>query len=276
MKARRRKYITEILVLLFIICLISPSQAFTCIDRRYEYSHLELNICFGNPATFETDNELYKIRGRLLNDYIILKVDQGRLEKKKVHFNLAVPYGTAPMLIVESAKESYVIDRSELLSLDELVQLVDYLSSPAFRPVDYNFMNLPYTDTASPLTDSIEAFMKRLSPPIMPSFKSKEITAWKKDDIKIAYRNDSLPVRAELSLPVKIKDRYLLCEKGNIYVYNRKKVIAHYKITKEEAHEYYYFEIKAKNNEVHVQIDLRTLLVYFYDSNEFKKIKPYP
>ena len=222
-------------IALFLLIFCTNAKATFCIDRTYQEEKINLYLCQNHSCFNETRSFLFKARVKVLNNYIKDKIAKGELQDKKFEIQIYDEVLTAPDLRLTQGKNGYFVTLTGFPSLQNLMTVVDYFAKSNWEPVllgdDF------YTVGGEIIKRRINNFYKQNT--TSKSFSYQPFSVWRKDEVSLEYSDDSLrylfnetPLSflTNLSLPVKIRDRFLFFQSDSIFVVQNMQTIKSLKI----------------------------------------------
>ncbi|MFK7746788.1 MAG: hypothetical protein AB8B65_00210 [Kordia sp.] len=169
-----------------------------------------------------------------MNTYISDQIEKSLLQYKKFEIQIYDAVLTHPHIELTQGKNGYFVSISGFPTLEKLVSIVDYFSKPNWQPFIVGVTSNTNSDVvAEQIVDFYKANARSIP------FPKNSFSVWNQDDIYLKYMNDRLqyytnetllPIEATSSLPVKINDRFLLFERGMIFVLKEQKISKKLKI----------------------------------------------
>lgn len=209
--------------------LISPTiKATECVDRTFKEEYLNIYLCQNYSNYNETRTLLFKARTTILNDYIGEKIKSGLMPNKKIEIQLYDPVLTYNHLHISQGKKGYFITYSGFATIQQLKTFIDYFVTPNWKP----FFTSDYQEVSSEtISKQIDTFFleNKTSEMTLPQFN-----VWTTENLRLDYTNDKLSyyvdetqlnINPTSSLPIKIKDRFLLFQTDSIFVLQGQEII---------------------------------------------------
>ena len=261
----------------FLIVLFSlfslQINATECVDKTFKEEHLNIYLCQNYSNYNETRTLLFQARTKILNDYIGEKIKSGQLQNKKIEIQLYDPVLTYNHLNVSQGKNGYFVSYSGFATIQQLKIFIDYFANPNWKP----FFTSDYQKVSS------ETISKQIDKFFLDN-KTSEITLtqlnlWSLDNLKLDYLNDTLKyfvnsieldIAATSSLPIKIKDRFLLFQAESIFVLQGQEIIKTFKIENPITEDYDIYPYEKWVNICNGGKE-NWVYSYSYDKNKFHK-----
>jgi len=205
--------VNKTLLILFFSLLSQTVKATECVEKTFKEEHLNIYLCQNYSNYNETRTLLFKARAQILNDYIAMKIQSGQLQNKKIEIQLYDPLLTYNYLNISQGKKGYFVTYSGFASIQQLKTFIDYFTDPNWKPFFTSDFEKVSSETIS---KQIEQFFLDNK---TSKIEASQLNVWSLDHLKLDYLNDTLqyfvqasalPIAASSSLPIKIKDRYLL------------------------------------------------------------------
>lgn len=202
------------------------------------------------------------------------KIENGLLEDKKFEIQIYDAVLTSPHLEVTQSKNGYFINMSGFAALEKIVTIVDYFSKPDWKSFVVGYE--PKID-GDVIMNKIDDFYKVNLRKKSSSIQQKSFPVWSQGNLQLKYVNDGLiyfineiplAVEATSSLPIKIKDRFLLFQYDIIFVIDEQKIIKRLKIDKPISEDYDIYQYSNWINICHSG-EQNWLYSYSYRENKF-------
>jgi len=247
-----------------------------CVDRTFQYDHIDFHLCQNYSNYNETTSLLYKVRAKQLDKFIADLVDKGLLKNKKITIEIYDPELTYNYINVSQSKSSYDIDCSGFLTFEEIAKIIFYFTQPDWTSFVYD----PSKVDPSKARQIFLNLINKYTLPDISIYTSDNIPLWQLDNFSLTYSNDKiyyssngqfLPYKPTSNLPVKIRDRYLFFQEDSIFVRQGESTILSFKIPEIEEQDYSVFSYDKWAN-----IGFGTanvLYSYSYDKNKFYNIR---
>jgi hypothetical protein len=262
------------LSLIFIIFSVAV-YATECVERFFIEEHINLYLCQNYSNYHETTTLLFKARTKILNDYIAAKIKNKELQEKKFEIRIYDAILSAPHLDLTQSDTQYFVNMSDYPSLEKLLIIIDSFSKTNWKP----FIAVDAKDDFDTSLRKIDAFFETHSKTTNTQIPDISFPIWSKDDLSLVFQNDalvymingdSLPVSPTSSLPVQIKDRFLLFQWDMIYVLQNGKIIKRLKIESPISSDY---DMYSSDNSVKICYggEDNCIYIYSYKENKFSK-----
>jgi hypothetical protein len=265
-------------ILAIILFLISWQwvDATECVDRIFKEEKINLYLCQNYTNYRETRSLLFKARTKVLNDYIKMKIEKGELADKKFEIQIHDAILTYPHLELTQGKNGYFVALSGFPELSELISIIDYYTRPDWTP----YITGDYQKISSEtIIWRINHFYEKYTS--LNTIAHDPFVIWSENEVRLEYSNDhlkyfiddtALTVSATSSLPVRMKDRYLLFQSDSIFVFHGKELIQTFR-TGDSIPEDYYIYIYDKWVNICHGGEHNWLYSYSYDKNQFYRRK---
>ena len=266
-----------ILKAVVILCLFAltarQAEAVNCIYSFFQKEKINVAFCQNHLYAPEIRALLYKAKTMILNDYIKDKIAKGELQDKKFEIQIRDETVTPYHFELTQGRNGYFVSFSWFPTLRELKTIVDYFSSPDWKPfVVCDFESNKDFKTAS---KRVYDFFKQYT--TADTITYQPFTVWEKDGVSLQYANGSLrylidgvplPFKADAHLPVKIQDRHLFFQQDSIFVVQDMQIIK--KIKRDDNH-YDDINVQVHSKWVNICWHVDWIFSYSYDNNKFYK-----
>ena len=229
--------------LLFLLLLLANAglRATECVDRYFNWPHLELRFCQNGNNYHETRVRLYQGRSEMLNRYIESLIAKGRLSDKKFIVEIDDQILTYPRLELTWNDTGHHVYVSGFPDLQLLANYVLYFTQAKKTPVrfDWNRYNVPNLDNEK----SIDSLNRSLKKADISALRKEKRCVWKQDEAELIYTNErvyytlngkKIPVRANAGTPVKADELWLFVQKDSAFVYKNGVRTVSFAIPKED------------------------------------------
>lgn len=266
----------QTILLCILLTFNIAAQATECVDRVFQEDKVNMYLCQNYSNYNETTSLLFKARTKVLNEYINEKIRSGQLEDKKFEIQIYDQVLTYRHLELTQGKNGYFVNLSGYPTLEQLVILIDYFTKPDWEP----FLTSDYTKVSDEiLANQIDKFYADNASVNLPILTQNTFPVWAQGDLHLDYEGDDLKyfvgstplsIKATSSLPVLIKDRFLLFQSDTMYVLQGQEIIVKMKIDNPISEDY---DIYAYPNWVNICNGGKDNWVYSYSykRNKFYK-----
>jgi hypothetical protein len=224
------------ILLFFFLNLVYAARATECVDKVFQEQKLNVYLCQNYSNYKETTSLLFKARAKVLDNYIKEKIKKGQIKDKKFEIQIYDEVLSNRHLELTQDKSGYFIQLSGFPTLEQLIIFVDYFAKPDWKP----FRTSDYPNASNEnIAKQIDSFLADNAVANKSLRSSYNFPVWKQDELHLDYSNDKLvyfigvtplSVAATSSLPVKIKDRFLLFQHDTIFVLQGRQIIQKLKI----------------------------------------------
>lgn len=273
-------FATIILFFLFSNTALSTQRAY----HNYLYRHSNFSFCFNGHYPFDSIEYLYyKGLSSTLNEYIISRVNNGSLKNRKFEIKTGCEiFGGHPSIEVSRNKRGYFVFIHGSTNLFQMVEIINYFSSNAWKSFCYN---VEKTDPVIALSTFNTILGSVIEDPDLRLFDHKEKTVWELDSLKMIYRMDklfyelggmTLNFQPSPPLPAKLKDRYFFVNNGHIQVFEKGTIILEQMIPDYDNTEPLLYTMEAYRKWLNIFYDGHPIFSYAYHNNRFFKIQSEP
>lgn len=231
----------SIFLFLFITCI--QLKASVGIDKFFIEPNAIIAVSKNYARGLEEAGLYYRGVTKALSDYIAIRIERGELKNKPFEIYLNDAIISCPHFSLTQNPRAYFIQTGRVLSLNELMCLVDEFTKPGFTAIDLWVCG--GDDKIE--EETFNRIEKRLLSKQLPkadidAIKSKEHTIFELNELTLRYKNDSvicyindIEVKHKLAgLPIAINDRYILQECGVFRVYQHSELIKTFKYKNED------------------------------------------
>lgn len=217
-------FMRQALIIFNLIILCLGAQATECTDRFFREDKVNLYLCQNYSNYSEATTLLFKARTKILNDYIKGKIRNGQLKDKKFQIKIYDPILTYEHLELTQESGSYFVNVSGFPTIEQLMIFIEYFTKYDSKSF---VANDKYIVDAAKVSELIDSFYRNSSSPDLTMITQTSFPVWSNQNLHLDYQNDNLkyffdstplPIEPTSSLPVKIKDRFLLFQSDAIYV----------------------------------------------------------
>ncbi|MBW6483138.1 MAG: hypothetical protein K0B10_08750 [Vicingaceae bacterium] len=262
-------------LILFFWIFSLTIKATECIEKTFKEEHLNIYLCQNYSNYNETRTLLFKARTKILNDYISEKIKSGQLQNKKIEIQLYDPILTYNHLYISQGKNGYYVNYSGFATIQQLKIFIDYFTDQNWKPLFTSNYQKVSSETISKQIDKF--FLDNKTSEIT----SKQLSVWTLDNLRLYYINDTLKyfvnsVKLDIlvtsSLPIKIKNRFLLFQADSIIVLQGQEIIKSFKVDNPITEDYDIYSYEKWVNICNGGKD-NWVYSYSYDKNKFHKRK---